>query len=171
MALERVFGSVWIAYTIDQLRVVHGKASPVRLFAWLGLTWLPLIQGAWFAGWGTFFASHVYRRTGAFDVVVTLSDDDGGTAVRRVDHLEVTEPTAVWANSTAGRSLDWAGGSGEISGRVHTNGELRFVGASKTVKGGTTYAGSLAADTTRNSFLPLPVRSCDESSSSGPGPM
>lgn len=24
---------------------------------WLGLTWLPLIQGAWFAGWGTFFAS------------------------------------------------------------------------------------------------------------------
>ena len=111
------------------------------------------------AGWGTFFASHVYRRTGAFDVVVTLSDDDGGTAVRRVDHLEVTEPTAVWANSTAGRSLDWAGGSGEISGRVHTNGELRFVGASKTVKGGTTYAGSLAADTTRNSFLPLPVKS------------
>lgn len=110
------------------------------------------------AGWGTFFASHVYRQAGTFDVVVTLTDDDGGTAVRRVDHLEVTEPAAVWANSTVGRSLDWAGGSGEIQGRVHTNGELRFVGASKTVKGRSTYAGSLAADTTRNSFLPLPVQ-------------
>lgn len=67
MALELVFGSVWIAYTIDQLRVVHGKASPVRLFAWLGLTWLPLIQGAWFAGWGTFFASPLQPGGSALD--------------------------------------------------------------------------------------------------------
>lgn len=110
------------------------------------------------AGWGTFFGSHVYRQAGSFDVVVTLTDDDEGTAVQRLDHLEVAEPAAVWANSTASRSLDWAGGSGEIRGRVHTNGELRFVGASKTVKGQSTYAGSLAADTTKNSFVPLPVQ-------------
>ena len=74
-------------------------------------------------------------RAGSFDVVVTLTDDDGGTAVERVDQLEVAEPVAVWANSTGSRSLDWAGGSGEIQGRVHTNGELRFVGAAKTVTG------------------------------------
>jgi hypothetical protein len=110
------------------------------------------------AGWGTFFGSHVYRTAGSFDVVVTLTDDDQGTAVQRVDHLEVAESAAVWANSTASRSLDWAGGSGSIQGRVHTNGELRFVGAAKTVTGTTTYAGSLAADTTRNSFLPVPVQ-------------
>ncbi len=111
------------------------------------------------AGWGTFFGSHVYRQAGSFDVVVTLTDDDGGTTTQRIDHLEVTEPAAVWANSTASRSLDWAGGSGVIQGRVHTNGELRFVGASKTVKGRSTYAGSLSADTTRNSFTPPPVKS------------
>ncbi len=111
------------------------------------------------AGWGTFFGSHVYRRAGSFDVVVTLTDDDGGSAVQRVDHLEVAEAAAVWANAPGSRSLDWAGGSGEIQGRVHTNGELRFVGAAKTVRGTTTYAGSIAADTTKNSFTPLPVKS------------
>ena len=111
------------------------------------------------AGWGTFFGSHVYRKAGSFDVVVTLTDDDGGSVVKRVDHLEVAEAAAVWANAPVSRSLDWAGGSGEIQGRVHTNGELRFVGAAKTVKGATTYAGSIAADTTKNSFTPLPVKS------------
>lgn len=109
-------------------------------------------------GWGTFFGSHVYRAAGSYDVVVTLTDDDGGTRVARVDHLEVASPVAVWANSTGSRSLDWAGGSGEIQGRVHTNGELRFVGATKSVRGPSTYAGSLAADTTKNSFVPLPVQ-------------
>ena len=108
-------------------------------------------------GWGTFFGSHVYRTAGSYDVVVTLTDDDGGTRSARVDHLEVASPVAVWANAPGSRSLDWAGGSGEIRGRVHTNGELRFVGASKTVMGPSTYAGSLSADTTRNSFQPLPV--------------
>lgn len=111
------------------------------------------------AGWGTFFGSQVYRRAGSFDIVVTLTDDDGGIAIQRLDQLEVTEPAAVWANSTASRSLNWAGGSGEIQGRVHTNGELRFVGATKTIKGASTYAGSISADTTRNSFTPLPVKS------------
>ena len=108
-------------------------------------------------GWGTFFGSHVYRTAGSFDIVVTLTDDDGGTRTVRVDKILVASPVAVWANSTASRSIDWGGGSGEIRGRVHTNGELRFVGASKTVKGPTTYAGSLSADTTKNSFVPLPA--------------
>lgn len=109
-------------------------------------------------GWGTFFGSHVYRTAGSYDVVVELSDDDGGRAVQRVDHLEVAMPAAVWANSTVSPSLNWAGGSGEIQGRIHTNGQLRFVGAAKAVRGDTTYAGSLAADTTKNSFVPLPVK-------------
>ena len=109
-------------------------------------------------GWGTFFGSHVYRHAGSYAVSVVLHDDDGGTATAGVDHLEVAEPVAVWANATGSRSFDWGGGSGEIEGRVHTNGELRFVGASKTVRGQSTYAGSLAADTTRNSFVPLPVK-------------
>lgn len=67
LVLENIFGTVWIVYTIDQLRVVHGNASPVRLVAWLGLTWLPLIQGAWFAGWGTFFASPLQPGGSALD--------------------------------------------------------------------------------------------------------
>lgn len=111
------------------------------------------------AGWGTFFGSHVYRTAGAYDVAVTVRDDDGGTDLVSVDQVQVQTPVAVWANSaTASRSLDWAGGSGTIEGRVHTNGELRFVGAAKTVRGPATYAGSLSADTTKNSFVPLPVQ-------------
>jgi RHS repeat-associated protein/uncharacterized repeat protein (TIGR01451 family) len=110
------------------------------------------------SGWGTFFGSHVYRTAGTYQLTVTLTDDDGGQVTRSVGQLQVRTPAAVWANSTAARSLNWGGGSGTIQGQVHTNGELRFVGAPKTVTGGTTYAGSISADTTRNSFDPAPVQ-------------
>lgn len=109
------------------------------------------------AGWGSFTGSHVYRTPGVYRITVRLSDDDGGQVVEVVEAFEVSTPVAVWANSTGPRSFDWAGGSGEISGWLHTNGQLRFVGATKTVRGKTTYAGSLAADTTRHSFQPGPV--------------
>jgi RHS repeat-associated protein/uncharacterized repeat protein (TIGR01451 family) len=112
------------------------------------------VQGS---GWGTFFGSHVYRTAASYQLTVTLTDDDGGQATQSVGQLRVQTPVAVWANSTGARSLNWAGAEGTIQGRVHTNGELRFVGAPKTVIGGTTYAGSIAADTTRNSFDPGPV--------------
>ncbi len=113
------------------------------------------VQGS---GWGTFFGSHVYRTAGTYQLGVTLTDDDGGQVTQTVGQLQVRTPAAVWANSTAARSLNWGGGSGTIQGRVHTNGELRFVGAPKTVTGGTTYAGSISADTTRNSFDPAPAQ-------------
>ena len=88
-----------------------------------------------------------------------LRDDDGGEATRQVGKLQVQTPVAVWANSPSlTRSLNWGGAEGNIEGRVHTNGLLRFVGAKKTVLGGTTYAGAIAADTTRNSFVPAPAR-------------
>lgn len=68
-------------------------------------------------------------------------------------------PVSIWANSTSATdSLDWSGGGGNIWGRVHTNGRLRFVGARKAVVGQSSYAGELAADTTRISFSPTPVR-------------
>ncbi|HEY0639430.1 MAG TPA: PKD domain-containing protein [Pseudonocardiaceae bacterium] len=113
------------------------------------------VQGS---GWGTFFGSHVYGAAGTYQLTVTLTDDDGGQVTRSVGQLQVQMPVAVWANSTAARSLNWGGAEGTVQGRVHTNGELRFVGAPKTVVGATTYAGSLSADTTRNSFDPAPVQ-------------
>lgn len=113
------------------------------------------VQGS---GWGTFFGSHVYRAAATYQLNVTLTDDDGGQATQSVGQLQVQTPVAVWANSTAAKSLNWGGAEGAIHGRVHTNGELRFVGAPKTVIGGTTYAGSISADTTRNSFDPAPVQ-------------
>ena len=109
-------------------------------------------------GWGTFFGSHVYRQAGTYAVTVTLHDDDGGTDTAGVQQFEVGTAVAVWANAQGAPSFDWGGGSGEITGRVHTNGQLRFVGASKTVRGPSTYAGTLAADTTKNSFAPLPAK-------------
>ncbi|HEY0636120.1 MAG TPA: RHS repeat-associated core domain-containing protein [Pseudonocardiaceae bacterium] len=113
------------------------------------------VQGS---GWGTFFGSHVYRAAATYQLRVTLTDDDGGEVTQSVGQLLVRTPVAVWANSTAARSLSWGGAEGAIQGRVHTNGELRFVGAPKTVIGGTTYAGSISADTTRNSFDPAPAQ-------------
>lgn len=110
------------------------------------------------SGWGTFFGSHVYAEPGTYTVSVVLRDDDGGRDEEVVAQLRVQSPVAVWANSsTLSRALDWSGASGSIEGRVHTNGELRFVGQSKSVDGPTTYAGRLAADTERNIFVPKPV--------------
>ena len=112
------------------------------------------VQGS---GWGTFFGSHVYRNAATYSLSVTLTDDDGGQTTKSVGQLEVLTPVAVWAGSTGAKSLNWGGADGNIWGRVHTNGELRFVGAKKTVLGGTTYSGTISADTTKNSFVPLPA--------------
>lgn len=55
-----------MCYAIQQILVARGRSSPVDLILWVGLIWLPLIQGAWFAGWGTFFASPLQvRRSGS----------------------------------------------------------------------------------------------------------
>ena len=81
------------------------------------------------------------------------------TDVATLPQFEVGTAVAVWANSTSAESFDWNGGPGQITGRGHTNGGLRFVGAAKSVSGPTTYAGPLSADTAKNTFLPLPVKS------------
>lgn len=110
------------------------------------------------SGWGTFFGSHVYAEPGTYAVSVVLRDDDSGRDEKVVAQLLVQSPVAVWANSsTLSRALDWSGASGSIKGRVHTNGELRFVGQSKSVDGPTTYAGRLSADTERHIFAPAPA--------------
>ena len=57
LVFEFFFGIVWVSYATDQLLVMKGQTSPRRLMAWLGLTWLCLLYGAWLAAWGTFFAS------------------------------------------------------------------------------------------------------------------
>ncbi len=111
-------------------------------------------------GTGSFTAGHVYAAAGSHVAHVVATDDDGGRDVVAlpVEVGPAVSPVAVWANSTSPTaSLDWGGGAGNIWGRVHTNGQLRFVGARKAVTGPSSYAGSLAADTTRNSFSPEPV--------------
>ena len=111
-------------------------------------------------GHGSFTADHQYAGSGSYVAQVVATDDDGGrdAVALPVEVGSAVEPVAVWANSTsATASLDWGGGAGNIWGRVHTNGQLRFVGARKAVTGPSSYAGSLSADTTRNSFSPAPV--------------
>lgn len=113
------------------------------------------VQGS---GWGGFFGSHIYAEPGQYDVTLRVADDDGGTAETRLDRFQIGEPVAVWANSTtAPRSLDWSGASGKITGRVHSNNELRFVGSTKTVIGQATYARTLSADTNKHIFSKPPV--------------
>lgn len=109
---------------------------------------------------GTVAATHTYRAAGSFPVTVRLLDDDGGAGTASPGPVAVRAPVAVWAASPSlKKSFDWSGGAGSIDGRVHVNGLLRFVGAAKVVRGTTTYAGEIAADTTRTSFTPAPVRS------------
>jgi hypothetical protein len=109
-------------------------------------------------GAGSIVATHTYQSGGSFAVGLRLLDDDGGSATASLGAVAVRAPVAVWARSSSLKaSFDWTGGSGSIDGRVHTNGLLRFQGAAKVVRGTTTYAGAVAADTTRNSFTPAPA--------------
>jgi hypothetical protein len=109
-------------------------------------------------GTGSIVATHTYQSGGSYVVGLRLLDDDGGTATASLGAVAVRAPVAVWARSSSLKaSLDWTGGSGSIDGRVHTNGLLRFLGAAKVVRGTTTYAGAIAADTTRISFTPAPT--------------
>ncbi len=93
-------------------------------------------------GWGSFFGTHIYDDPGSYDIVVTVEDDDGGTATSRLQGHTVASPVAVWAGSTTkAKTLDWYGAGGLIEGRVHSNNELRVAGAAKSIVGPSTYAG------------------------------
>ena len=97
-------------------------------------------------GWGSFFGSHVYASAGSFHIVVTLTDDDGGTALVDLGQVAVAEPVAVWANSsTAAKTFEWTGSSGTITGRVHSNREVKIAGTlPKSIIGPTEYVTSIS---------------------------
>jgi RHS repeat-associated protein len=106
-------------------------------------------------GWGTVFASHVYRSPGAPSVTVTVTDDDGGSATGRTDGFEVVEPVALWANTTADKgSFDWTSGAVTVEGLTHSNGNLRIRGGAKSFKGTTEYAGTLDVGGAGATFTP-----------------
>ncbi|HET9520076.1 MAG TPA: PKD domain-containing protein, partial [Candidatus Limnocylindrales bacterium] len=96
-------------------------------------------------GWGTFFGSHVYGAAGTFDVTVTLTDDDGGSTTVDLGQTSVGEPVAVWANSSsAAKTFEWTGGGGSITGRVHSNREVKIAGTQpKSINGPTEYVTSI----------------------------
>ncbi len=101
----------------------------------------PMAVTAQGTGWGSFFGSHVYASAGSYHVTVTLTDDDGGSAAVDLGQVSVAEPVAVWANSkTAAKTFDWTGGGGSITGRVHSNREVKIAGTlPKSIIGPTEY--------------------------------
>ncbi|HML50363.1 MAG TPA: PKD domain-containing protein [Propionicimonas sp.] len=98
----------------------------------------PQVTGS---GWGSFFASHVYSQPGSFTVTTTVTDSDGGVGTAKAKTVDVRRATGVWANSTTG-GFRWSGGTGSISGDVHSNGSVFVHGSAKTVTGAVEYASS-----------------------------
>jgi len=84
------------------------------------------VIGVQSSGKGTVFATHVYDTPGAYDVSVTVSDDDGGAGTEAlVAPPQVTSPAAVWADSAAdalgATALTFSGSNIAIDGLVHSN--------------------------------------------------
>jgi hypothetical protein len=92
----------------------------------------PAAQGP---GWSAFVAGHAYLDPGAYTVVLTVDDHDGGLFVDMAS-AHHSPPVAVWAgSSTLRKSLEWSGCSGTITGLVHSNQDLWLGGGGKAIDG------------------------------------
>jgi len=92
------------------------------------------------SGWGSFYGSHVYADAGAYDVSVTIADDDGGTDTDSASGFEVPAPVGIWTNSeTASPGLAWHGSTGEIEGLVHSNSSINISGSQLSIDGPVEY--------------------------------
>lgn len=104
-------------------------------------------------GWGSFFGTHIYESSGTYPVIVTLSDDDGGSTSEKFEYFTVASAVAVWANSsTAPTTLQWTGNLGNVEGRVHSNNELMITGNSKSFEGPTNYAQTISGNIEDHDF-------------------
>jgi RHS repeat-associated protein/uncharacterized repeat protein (TIGR01451 family) len=125
----------------------------------------PMAVTAQGTGWGSFFGSHVYASAGNYHVIVTLTDDDGGSDAVDLGQVSVAEPVAVWANSkTAAKTFEWTGGGGSITGRVHSNREVKIAGTlPKSIIGPTEYvttitvSGPHTVTPVQSTVQPIPV--------------
>ncbi|MBI4898482.1 MAG: DUF11 domain-containing protein [Actinobacteria bacterium] len=95
------------------------------------------------AGWGSLVGAHRYAAAGSYEVIVKVTDDDGaqGTATAQ---FAIGLPPVIWANrNTDSSALDITGSGNFVTGRVHSNGDLKIAGSSNTIDGDAEYASDL----------------------------
>ncbi len=111
------------------------------------------VQGA---GWGTFALAHTYETAGAFNALVTVSDDDGGSVTSTIAITVlvggVVRPSpgiATWADSTDGSGLRIAGRDIAMDGRTHSNAGIEVNDDTVAIGGDVSLVGTLT-ETGRN---------------------
>jgi RHS repeat-associated protein/uncharacterized repeat protein (TIGR01451 family) len=141
--------------------------SHTATFDWGDGTTSDGVTGVPGTGWGAISAAHVYDSPGTYTVGVTVTDDDGGTALSSVEIViengGVPQPVsgvAIWGDDPdAKEAVKISGGRHQIMGLLHSNSAFVNSGNDSVFTGGTQFVDGEKSKpkTESNVYDPAPV--------------